>query len=106
MTGMVGNKWSFDDFSPMEVIPTAVCLTTYDGGAVDFMLTPLDELVEQVAAGAFCTCRSAKSSGSMRSSRRIVAWKRTRQPARPSSCLELGSGIPAYPAKTAGNQPA
>ena len=26
-------------------------LTTYDGGPKDFMLTPLDELVEQVAAG-------------------------------------------------------
>jgi NADPH:quinone reductase-like Zn-dependent oxidoreductase len=51
MTGMVGNKWSFDEFSPMEVIPTSVCLTTYDGGPEDFMLTPLDELVEQVAAG-------------------------------------------------------
>ena len=51
MTGMVGNKWSFDDFSPMEVIPTAVCLTTYDGGPEDFMLTPLEELVEQIAAG-------------------------------------------------------
>ena len=51
MTGMVGNKWSFDDFSPMDVIPTAVCLTTYDGGPQDFMLTPLEELVEQVAAG-------------------------------------------------------
>lgn len=51
MTGMVGNKWSFDDFSPMEVIPTSVCLTTYDGGPEDFMLTPLDELVEQVATG-------------------------------------------------------
>ena len=51
MTGMVGNKWSFDDFSPMDVIPTFVCLTTYDGGPDDFMLTPLDELVEQVAAG-------------------------------------------------------
>ena len=51
MTGMVGNKWSFDDFSPMEVIPTSVCLTTYDGGPEDSMLTPLDELVEQVAAG-------------------------------------------------------
>ena len=51
MTGMVGNKWSFDDFSPMDVIPTAVCLTTYDGGAEDFMLTPLEELVEKIAAG-------------------------------------------------------
>ena len=51
MTGMVGNKWSFDDFSPMDVIPTSVCLTTYDGGPEDFMRTPLDELVERVAAG-------------------------------------------------------
>jgi len=51
MTGMVSNKWSFDDFSPMEVIPTAVCLTTYDGGPEDFMLTPLEKLVEQIAAG-------------------------------------------------------
>jgi NADPH:quinone reductase-like Zn-dependent oxidoreductase len=51
MTGMVGNKWSFDNFSPMDVIPTAVCFTTYDGGAEDFMLTPLEELVEKIAAG-------------------------------------------------------
>jgi NADPH:quinone reductase-like Zn-dependent oxidoreductase len=35
----------------METIPTAVCLTTYDGGAEDFMLTPLEELVEEIAAG-------------------------------------------------------
>src|SRR5260370_6606785 len=30
MTGMVGNKWSFEEFSPMEAIPMAVYLTTYD----------------------------------------------------------------------------
>jgi NADPH:quinone reductase-like Zn-dependent oxidoreductase len=35
----------------MDAIPTAVSLTTYDGGAEDFMLTPLDELVQKVAAG-------------------------------------------------------
>jgi NADPH:quinone reductase-like Zn-dependent oxidoreductase len=35
----------------MDVIPTSVCLTTYDGGVEDFMRTPLDELIEQVAAG-------------------------------------------------------
>jgi NADPH:quinone reductase-like Zn-dependent oxidoreductase len=51
MTGMVGNKWSFDDFSPMEAIPTSVCLTTYSGEAADFMMTPLETLVQQVAAG-------------------------------------------------------
>lgn len=52
MTGIVGNKWAFEDFAPMEAIPTAVCLTTYGGGAADFMRTPLPELVEQIAAGA------------------------------------------------------
>jgi NADPH:quinone reductase-like Zn-dependent oxidoreductase len=51
MTGIVGNKWSFDDFAPMEAIPTAVSLTTYAGESDDFMRTPLQELVEQIAAG-------------------------------------------------------
>ena len=51
MTGIVGNKWAFDNFSPMEAIPTAVCLTVYGGGAEDFMATPLQELVDQIAAG-------------------------------------------------------
>src|SRR5262249_33216296 len=53
MTGMVGNKWSFDDFSPMEMIPSSACLTTYDGGPEDFMRTPLDELVQRVAPVPF-----------------------------------------------------
>src|SRR6202045_1197387 len=51
MTGIVGNKWSFDTFAPMEAIPTAVCLTTYAGESDDFMRTPLDELIEQISAG-------------------------------------------------------
>jgi len=51
MTGMVGNKSWLDRFSPMEAIPTAVSLTTYDGGPEDFMLTPLDDLVDKIAAG-------------------------------------------------------
>ena len=51
MTGIVGNKWSFDDFAPMEAIPTAVSLTTYAGESEDFMRTPLEELVEQIVAG-------------------------------------------------------
>jgi NADPH:quinone reductase-like Zn-dependent oxidoreductase len=53
MTGIVGNKWSFDTFAPMEAIPTAVCLTTYAGESDDFMRTPLDELIEQISAGTF-----------------------------------------------------
>lgn len=52
MTGIVGNKWAFEDFAPMEAIPTAVCLTTYAGESEDFMRTPLEELVEQIAAGS------------------------------------------------------
>ncbi|MCJ1425119.1 hypothetical protein MMC29_003007 [Sticta canariensis] len=51
MTGIVGNKWSFDNFSPMEAIPTAVCLTVYSGGPQEFMSTPLDELVQDIVAG-------------------------------------------------------
>jgi NADPH:quinone reductase-like Zn-dependent oxidoreductase len=50
MTGIVGNQWALDDFNPMEVIPTAVCLTSYGGGAEDFMRTPLQGLTEQIAA--------------------------------------------------------
>ena len=51
LTGMVGNKWSLEDFSPMEAIPTAVCLTCYDGGVGDFMAMPMQELLTQVADG-------------------------------------------------------
>jgi len=51
MTGIVGNKWSFDQFAPMDVIPTAVCLTTYAGESEDFMRMPFQQLVEQVEAG-------------------------------------------------------
>jgi len=51
MTGIVGNKWSFENFAPMEAIPTAVSLTTYAGESEDFMRMPLEELAEQIAAG-------------------------------------------------------
>src|SRR5260370_20455075 len=54
MTGIVGNKWSFDQFSPMEAIPTAVCLTVYAGDSEDFMRTPLNELARQIEAGRLC----------------------------------------------------
>jgi NADPH:quinone reductase-like Zn-dependent oxidoreductase len=51
MTGMVGNKWSLDDFEPMDSIPSTVSLTTYSGGSDDFMLTPLDTLAQEIVAG-------------------------------------------------------
>ena len=50
-TGIVGNKWTFHEFNPMEAIPTAVCLTAYAGESSDFLRTPLDDLAAQVAAG-------------------------------------------------------
>lgn len=51
MTGIVGNKWSLDNFSPMASIPTAVYLTIYSGGPEDFIATPLAELTKQIADG-------------------------------------------------------
>lgn len=52
MTGIVGNKWTFDNFNPMEAIPTAVSLTTYAGDSEDFMRTPFEELIGQIEAGS------------------------------------------------------
>ncbi|MDX1506851.1 MAG: zinc-binding alcohol dehydrogenase family protein [Woeseiaceae bacterium] len=52
MTGMVGNAWSLEDFSPMDAIPTAVNLTTYSGGLDDFVRTPLQEMVRDIELGA------------------------------------------------------
>lgn len=51
MAGMVGDQWSFSNFAPMDAIPTAVSLTTYSGDVADFMAMPLQQLVDQVAAG-------------------------------------------------------
>jgi NADPH:quinone reductase-like Zn-dependent oxidoreductase len=50
MTGIVGNKWSVDEFTPMDAIPTSVCLTSYAGETGDFMKTPFQEVVDQIAA--------------------------------------------------------
>ncbi len=51
MTGIVGNKWSFEDFAPMEAIPTAICLTTYAGESEDFLQMPFNDLLDQIGAG-------------------------------------------------------
>ena len=51
MTGIVGNAWELDRFSPMGAIPTSVNLTTYAGGADDFVRTPLQEFVQTVEQG-------------------------------------------------------
>ncbi|VUX55726.1 Alcohol dehydrogenase [uncultured Woeseiaceae bacterium] len=51
MTGMVGNAWELDQFSPMGAIPSTVNLTTYSGGSQDFIDTPLQTVVNEIAAG-------------------------------------------------------
>jgi NADPH:quinone reductase-like Zn-dependent oxidoreductase len=51
MTGMVGDKWTFEQFSPMGAIPTGVSLTTYAGGVEDFIATPLQSFVETIEKG-------------------------------------------------------
>lgn len=48
MSGMVGDRWTLETFEPMTAIPTAVSLTTYSGGAGEFMAMPLQKLVDEV----------------------------------------------------------
>lgn len=50
-TGIVGNSWTLESINPMEFIPPTVCLTVYNGGPNEFMETPLNEIVKQVAEG-------------------------------------------------------
>lgn len=51
MTGIVGNRWAFDNFAPMAAIPNAVYLTCYNGKNGDFMKMPFEDLAQQIAAG-------------------------------------------------------
>ena len=55
MTGMVGNAWEFDHFSPMGAIPSTVSLTTYAGGSKDFVDTPPQTIVNEIEAGRMTT---------------------------------------------------
>ena len=50
-TGIVDGRFSMEGFLPENSIPTAVYLTVYLGGAQEFMAMPLQELVDDVAAG-------------------------------------------------------
>lgn len=51
VTGIVGNSWTLDAFNPMEFIPNGVCLTSYGGGADDFMRTPLEDIARLIEKG-------------------------------------------------------
>ena len=78
ITGTVGNKWSFANSAPIEVIPAAVCLKTCDGGVANLARPPLDQLRQQIANGR-CRFRGAESFISIRSSRLIGSTRRTRR---------------------------
>lgn len=52
MAGIVGNRWSIDNFAPMDAIPNRVSLTTYSGEGSDFVRMPFQSLVDHVASGA------------------------------------------------------
>jgi NADPH:quinone reductase-like Zn-dependent oxidoreductase len=51
MSGIVGNKWTLDDWNPMEGIPSGSYLTAYSGGLADFIHTPLTDLAKQISEG-------------------------------------------------------
>lgn len=52
MAGIVGNRWTIDNFAPMDAIPNRVSLTTYSGEVSDFVRMPFQSLVDHVASGA------------------------------------------------------
>ncbi|KAJ5578042.1 zinc-binding oxidoreductase [Penicillium hispanicum] len=51
MTGIAGNKWTFDQFTPMASIPTAVKLTTYGSTSDALLETPIEEIARDLASG-------------------------------------------------------
>ncbi|KGO72637.1 Alcohol dehydrogenase, C-terminal [Penicillium italicum] len=51
MTGIAGNKWTFDQFMPMNSIPTSVKLTTYASTAGALLETPIEEIARDLAPG-------------------------------------------------------
>jgi NADPH:quinone reductase-like Zn-dependent oxidoreductase len=51
MVGMVGNKWTLEHFDPMTAIGSCKSLTCYGGSDVDWMDTPVNELLGMVAEG-------------------------------------------------------
>jgi len=51
MTGILGGKWTLDDFHPMGDIPTAVKLTSYSGEASDLSKDQLEEYLRLIEEG-------------------------------------------------------
>ena len=51
MAGILGGKWTLDDFHPMGDIPTGVKLTSYSGEAADLDQADLDRYMQLVESG-------------------------------------------------------
>ena len=51
MTGILGNSWTMDDFTPMGDIPSTGRLTVYMGDSGDINADQLQEFINEVAVG-------------------------------------------------------
>jgi len=51
MTGILGNSWTLNEFTPMDDIPHKVRLTVYTGESKDLSVERLQEFVDSVASG-------------------------------------------------------
>lgn len=51
MTGILGNAWALNNFSPMDDIPHTVRLTVYTGGSEDLSVEYLQKFIAGVEAG-------------------------------------------------------
>jgi NADPH:quinone reductase len=51
-TGMLSNRWTVDEFYPIDYIPRGVRLTAYAGGADDLPTPVLQAWLDRLAAGA------------------------------------------------------
>ncbi|KAJ5640963.1 zinc-binding oxidoreductase [Penicillium herquei] len=51
MAGIAGNKWTFDQFSPMASIPKSVKLTTYGSSSEALLETPIETIAQEIVSG-------------------------------------------------------
>jgi hypothetical protein len=61
MTGGLGGQWEIENFAPMDVIPTAVKLTSYAGEATDLTAQELQKYLEMVEGGVMNIPRERSS---------------------------------------------
>ncbi|CAD5256170.1 MULTISPECIES: zinc-binding alcohol dehydrogenase family protein [unclassified Imperialibacter] len=52
MTGMLSEQWSIKEFAPMDYVPAAVCLTTFDSGQLLSSKEAFQAFIKDVETGA------------------------------------------------------